>query len=120
MRLEETRFIFFDAGNTLVFPDLSRTLAPLEAAGFRAAQEQLYAAERAAKRLLDAAQQRRSAVLSVDRDFWTIYYQHLLQSLGAPEELCADLVAATRRSGHWSRVQPGTRAVLEALRSAGR
>jgi hypothetical protein len=31
--------IFFDAGNTLVFPDRSRTLAPLLSRGVEPAQE---------------------------------------------------------------------------------
>lgn len=56
----------------------------------------------------------------MDREFWHIYYTALLQSLGAPQELCFPLVAATRRSDHWDRVLPGTREVLEELRAQGR
>ena len=47
--------IFFDAGGTLVFPDERLTLAALHQRGFEPSQEQLYAAERAAKRQLDDA-----------------------------------------------------------------
>jgi len=50
------RAIFFDAGNTLVFPNLERTLAPLHARGIRPEREQLHAAERTAKRKLDAGE----------------------------------------------------------------
>jgi len=133
--------VFFDAGNTLVFADHSKTLAPLEAAGFHPTFEQLYAAERFTKKRLDAAMSSRDSVQSVDQDFWSIYYTHLIQLLvGEPsgtglrpvrffqntgrrpvslEALVADSVAATRRSGNWSRVLPGTREVLLELRARG-
>ena len=114
------RFLFFDAGNTLVFPDHARTLAPLAAAGFRPTTDQLYSAERAAKRRLDAAYRNAKSLSSVDQDFWSTYYRHLLESLGAPAALGPELVAATQRSDHWRRVRPGTRQVLEKLRAGGR
>jgi hypothetical protein len=41
--------IFFDAGNTLVFANLERTLAALHVRGIRPKPEQLHAAERQAK-----------------------------------------------------------------------
>src|SRR5690349_5622977 len=47
--------IFFDAGNTLVFANLERTLAALHARGVRPRPEQLHAAERQAKTELDRA-----------------------------------------------------------------
>jgi len=115
--------VFFDAGNTLVFADHSRTLAPLEAAGFHATEEQLYAAERFTKKRLDAAIASRvsdhSNDPSVDHDFWRVYYTHLTKALGAPATLVAGCVAATRRSANWSRVLPGTREVLRELRARG-
>ncbi|MGH8246775.1 MAG: hypothetical protein ACREUU_10120, partial [Gammaproteobacteria bacterium] len=102
------RAIFFDAGNTLVFADLGRILAPLAARGIHPTQEQLYAAERAAKRRLDDTHLHGDH--SVDRRFWNLYYDQLLESLGCPDsELCDALVGATRRSEHWNRVLPGTR-----------
>lgn len=110
------RVLFFDAGNTLVFADLERTLAPLAGLGLRPAQEQLYAAERAAKKRLDAARAANPEDRSVDQQVWDNYYAHLLEDLGAPDPvLRAALVAATRQSAHWSRVRPGTRAALERL-----
>ena len=71
--------IFFDAGNTLVFANLERTLAALHARGIRPALEQLHAAERQAKTELD----RNNATLShyTDRHYWDTYYSFLLKSL---------------------------------------
>jgi HAD superfamily hydrolase (TIGR01509 family) len=115
--------ILFDAGNTLFFPDLSRTLAPLAAAGFSASREQLYAAERFAKKRLDAARGTNMTVReigqSVDHDYWRVYYTHLTQALGAPIELVPACIASTRRSDHWTRVLPGTQEVLRTLRGRG-
>jgi len=111
--------ILFDAGNTLVFPDLSRTLAPLAAAGFSASQEQLYAAERFAKKRLDTTMAERQPGQAVDHDYWRVFYTHLTQALGAPTELLPACIAATRRSDHWTRVLPGTQDVLRTLRGRG-
>src|SRR4051794_784073 len=102
--------IFFDAGNTLVFADYARTLAPLTDAGFHATQDQLDAAERFAKRRLDSvtlatlAGKRADSKQSVDQDYWTIYYTRLFEELGAPASLIPACVSSTRRSGHWNRV----------------
>ncbi len=111
--------ILFDAGNTLIFPDLSRTLAPLAAAGFSASQEQLYTAERFAKKRLDAAMATRQAGQSIDHDYWSVYYTQLTQALGAPADLVPACVVSTRRSGHWTRVLPGTPELLRALQGRG-
>ena len=115
--------VFFDAGNTLVFADYSKMLAPLVAAGFNATQEQLYASERFTKKRLDAALSNniasRSSDQSVDQDFWGVYYTHLTEALGAPSTTIAPCIAATRRSGNWSRVLPGTRELLLELRALG-
>src|SRR5258708_3261465 len=111
--------IFFDAGNTLVFADHARTLAPLTAAGFHATQEQLDDAERFAKPRLDAALLAGPGENSVDYDYWTIYYTRLFDALSAPAALIPECVAATRRSGHWNRVLPGTHEALDQLRKSG-
>lgn len=113
--------VFFDAGNTLVFADRSKTLAPLEAAGFSPTQEQLHAAERFTKRKIDAELDARHPHdrSPVDKAFWTIYYTHLIEALGAPATLIAPCAAATRTSGNWSRLLPGTREVLLELRARG-
>ena len=75
------RAIFFDAGNTLVFPNLERTLAPLHARGLRPTLEQLHAAERAAKHKLDAGELRTQSN-SVDYNYWHTYYSQAARFLG--------------------------------------
>lgn len=110
------RTLFFDAGNTLVFADLARTLKPLAARGRQPTQEQLFAAERAAKKRLDAARASVPADSKVDQQFWDMYYAHLLEDLGDRDPaLLAALVAATRQSANWNQVRPGTRDVLQRL-----
>src|SRR5438876_2681239 len=98
--------IFFDAGNTLIFPDLSKTLAPLLAAGCTPDATHLYAAEQFAKKQLDAAMSARQPGQSVDHDFWRVYYQRLAEilKLDASPEMLDACVAATRRSQHWTRL----------------
>lgn len=109
--------IFFDAGNTLVYADPDKILVPLAQRGVRPAQEQLYAAERHAKRQLDASRAATPEDHSIDKQFWDIYYGKLLELIGLRDEaLCSALSAATRQSVNWDRVLPDTRDVLERLR----
>ena len=111
--------VFFDAGNTLVLADNSKTLAPLLAAGFQPSQEQLYAAERFAKKRLDALMAARQPGESVDGGYWDMYYTHLIRQLNAPAELIAPSIASTRRAESWCRLAPGAREVLLELRRRG-
>jgi HAD superfamily hydrolase (TIGR01509 family) len=107
--------IFFDAGNTLVFPDLARTLAPLKRAGLSITQEQLHAAECAAKHKRDAAAARNAKL--ADQDYWNIFYSTLLATLGLSDaQLQTALVGEARRSGNWEYVLPGTHDALRALK----
>jgi putative hydrolase of the HAD superfamily len=108
--------IFFDAGNTLVFPNLERTLAPLASRGIYPEQQQLHASERVAKQKLDAWQLSPKAARGVDAKYWDEYYAHLLNQLNVSDKgLKAELVANSRVSANWSRVLPGTVEVLERL-----
>ena len=124
--------LFFDAGNTLVFADTSKTLAPLHSMGIRPSREQLFAAECAAKLRRDdeAAQGAKLA----DRDYWDIFYSTLLAALEEDERAQAAIAGADRYSGfqmqikqrlvrksqaaaNWELVVPGTREVLMDLRT---
>lgn len=108
------RTIFFDAGNTLLFPSQERTLAPLARRGMVVSQESLWAAERAAKRLQDASA---GGSGSVDHGFWDRYYQHLLEELGCPDpDLRAALVREIRKATNWGSLVPGTREALLRMR----
>jgi putative hydrolase of the HAD superfamily len=107
--------IFFDAGNTLVFADLDRTLAPLHRRGVRPGSEPLYAAERAARLRRDAAAAD-GAVLG-DEQYWQLYYTALLGELRYQDDaLLQALIDEARRSQNWESLRPGTRVALERLR----
>jgi HAD superfamily hydrolase (TIGR01509 family) len=106
--------IFFDAGNTLVFANLERTLAALHARGILPRPEQLHAAERQAKTQLDQANTAPGGY--TDRQYWNTYYSFLLKSLGIDDSKLRDsLVTASRTSTNWNVVRPGTRENLLKL-----
>jgi len=108
--------IFFDAGNTLVFPDPERTLAPLHALGISPSVEQLHAAEWATRLQRDQAAASGTLALG-DEQYWRIYYKTLLGELGGQDEAAfAALVQEARRSGNWEFVRPGTREALLQLK----
>ena len=112
--------IFFDAGNTQVFPDPARTLAPLHALGITPSVEQLHAAERATRLQRDQAAAGGTLALG-DEQYWRIYYTTLLGVLGLHDEaVLAALVQEARRSGNWEFVRPGTRDALLRLRQRSR
>jgi len=121
--------IFFDAGNTLIFPDRSLTLAPLLAQGIEPSQDQLWAAERVARKQRDAAGSgdRRQ----VDNDYWKIYYRELFRQIEAADEtshaslqddsqLLAELIACARKASNWNVVREGTRETLLELKRSYR
>ncbi len=107
--------IFFDAGGTLVYPDLALTLRPLALRGIFPSDEQRYAAEREAKHRFDKA---RTGPHPVDAQYWDVYYVHLLRELGIPDDpkLRTALVTATRKASNWREVRPDTREVLTRLK----
>jgi HAD superfamily hydrolase (TIGR01509 family) len=120
--------IFFDAGNTLVFPDRSRTLAPLLARGIEPSQEQLWAAERVARKRRDAAATTGDP-RQVDNEYWAIYYGELFRQIAASgaqtrdlaslqndPELLGELVRCARKAGNWDVVREGTREILLELK----
>lgn len=105
--------LFFDVGNTLLFPNRELMLLPLHEKGVFPAEELLREIERETKRAFDELQARDS---SVDHGFWHIYYSRLLDRLGMPNELtCGHLVTRTRISANWCDIRPGTRQALLRL-----
>jgi HAD superfamily hydrolase (TIGR01509 family) len=104
--------IFFDVGNTLLFPNRDRILAPLHATGVKPAIEQLSDLERRTKRDYDQLVQDQHA----DHSFWWMFYTRLLDECGVTNEPVRDqLVNATRQSANWDVLLPGTREVLDRL-----
>ncbi len=105
--------LFFDVGNTLLFPDREEMLRPLHERGVFPSEDLLQEIERQTKREFDSLLESDSAV---DHGFWHIYYSHLLDQLGTPDDaICHDLISRTRISANWCDIQPGTREVLLRL-----
>jgi putative hydrolase of the HAD superfamily len=106
------RFIFFDVGNTLMFPNRPRILAPLPVeqhpslAGWQAL-------ERRTKKEFDLGLMEGK----VDHSFWWTFHTYLLQDLNALDDRVRDaLIANTQTSANWDQILPGTRDALERLR----
>jgi|SRR5579871_2087584 putative hydrolase of the HAD superfamily len=105
--------IFFDVGNTLLFPDRAHILAPLQRHKASASLEQWHAVERVAKKRFDEIVEHGGPP---DYPFWSMFYRDLLGQLQIRDDLLhADLVEATRHSANWCEIRPGTRESLERL-----
>jgi HAD superfamily hydrolase (TIGR01509 family) len=105
--------IFFDVGNTLLFPDWNLMLAALHQRKIQPTMQQLQSFERKTKNEFDAILESGSAV---DHGFWYLFYAHLLESLAIEDPSLLDqLVTATRISANWSVIRPGTRETLLRL-----
>src|SRR5947209_10806125 len=106
--------VFFDVGNTLLFPDQDKTLAPLWNRGIRPTEAQLYAAERVARWEMDRVV---AKTRKVDQQYWQTYYSHLLRELGIADlPITSELVRLARTSSNWNRMRPGTKEVLAATK----
>src|SRR6266496_4903257 len=104
--------IFFDVGNTLLFPNRARLLAPLPG-DQHPTLESWQALERRTKREFDQGQMEGR----VDHSFWWTFHTHLLQQLNAMDEAVRDtLVTNTQNSANWDQILPGTREALERIK----
>lgn len=102
--------IFFDVGNTLLFPNWNRILEPLTNKGIVPTAEQLRSIERKTKVEFD------ENVTSgkIDHGFWQLFYGHLLDLLGMDDQAVETaLTEATRLSSNWDQILPGTREILK-------
>ncbi len=110
--MNSIRNLFFDVGNTLLFPDWERMLAPLLCRGVRPTPEQLANWERRTKAQFDAIEHDGRQ----DHGFWFMFYRNLLGELGIEDaNLQRELVEAIRLSENWRRIRPGTRENLLGL-----
>ncbi|MGA9508360.1 MAG: HAD family hydrolase [Candidatus Sulfotelmatobacter sp.] len=115
--MAELRFVFFDIGNTLLFPNRAQMLAPI-ATDHRPTLAQWQALERRTKAEFDRDMQQGR----VDHGFWWIFYSHLLEDLNESRDdethnqLIRELVRNTQNSANWDRILPGTRAALDRIR----
>ena len=102
--------IFFDVGNTLLFPNHARIHAPLAERGITPDPEHLRDLERRTKNKFDALVTQDG---SHDHGFWWLFYTQLLAEIGFEDNAVRDqLVSGIRKSANWDRVLPGTREQL--------
>ena len=105
--------VFFDVGNTLLFPNRQRILGPLFERGTFPRPEHLADLERRTKKEFDQILENTG---HADHSFWYIFYTHLLEELSIDDEPLRDsMVAATRLSSNWDRILPGTCEKLQQI-----
>lgn len=109
--MAQWRVVFFDVGNTLLFPNRQKILAPLPA-NIHPTLEQWQALERRTKLEFDSELQSGR----VDHGFWWIFHTHLLDQLRQPLSFRESLVENTRNSANWDQILPGTREALTRIR----
>ena len=109
--MADQRVIFFDVGNTLLFPNRAKMLAPLPS-DRHPTLEQWRALERRTKTEFDRDVQSGR----VDHGFWWIFHSYLLKDLDEnPDGLVGELVQNTQKSANWDQILPGTRAALDRI-----
>ncbi len=112
------KVIFFDVGNTLLFPNRERIHAPLAERGIVPDPEHLRDLECRTKNRFDEMMTGMIAKNgSTDHGFWWMFYSQLLSEIGLNDDAVRDqLVAGIRDSGNWDTIRPGT---AEQLRDIG-
>src|SRR5262245_40666305 len=99
--------IFFDVGNTLLFPNRERIHAPLTKRGVRPDPQLLRDLERRIKNQFDAQM---ACDGSTDHSFWWVFYNQLLSELQIDDPALRDLLVDTiRQSANWDQILPDTR-----------
>jgi putative hydrolase of the HAD superfamily len=109
--MAERRVIFFDVGNTLLFPNRAKMLAPI-ASDRHPTLEQWQALERRTKNEFDQSMQSGR----IDQGFWWTFHTYLLEQLGEDTGVRDVLVENTQKSANWDQILPGTRDALDRIR----
>jgi putative hydrolase of the HAD superfamily len=112
--MAERRVIFFDVGNTLLFPNRAKMLAPISS-DRHPTLDRWQALERRTKKEFDQGMQGGR----VDHGFWWIFHTYLLEELGEDtgigDALVRKLVENTQQSDNWDQILPGTRDALNRI-----
>ena len=107
------KVIFFDVGNTLLFPNRERIHAPLTERGVVPDGEHLRDLECRTKNQFDGMMVEDG---SADHSFWWMFYSQLLSEIGLKDDAIRDqLVASVRDSGNWDQIRPGTAQQLHEI-----
>lgn len=121
------RAIFFDAGNTLLYPRIDDLAAEVTALGYPASGDDFYFAERQAKKKLDdwlwPKLENHDLPPAIDRVYWLEFLKVLFGRIHVPveqhESVTHELMERFRDIRLWSRVFPETEPVLRGLRTSG-
>lgn len=109
----DIKTIFFDVGNTLLFPNHERIHAPLAERGVDVKPEHLRDLERRIKNKFDSLMIEDG---SHDHGFWRMFYTQLFADLSLDDlVLCDQLTNSIRNSANWDVILPGTREKLEDI-----
>ncbi len=108
--MAKRRVIFFDVGNTLLFPNRARMLAPIPSER-HPTLEHWQALERRTKQEFDHGM----TSGRVDHGFWWTFHTYLLQDLGKELGVRDVLVENTQNSANWDQILDGTRAALDRI-----
>jgi HAD superfamily hydrolase (TIGR01509 family) len=109
----EVKVVFFDVGNTLLFPNRERIHAPLTQRGFTPDAEHLRDLECRTKNRFDGLM---IADGAADHSFWWMFYSQLLAEIGLADDAVRDqLVTGVRNSANWDQIRPGTAAQLHDI-----
>jgi putative hydrolase of the HAD superfamily len=113
----KVKVIFFDVGNTLLFPNRERIHVPLAERGIVPDGEHLRDLECRTKNKFDSMM---IADGAADHSFWWMFYSQLLSEIGLQNNADAirdQLVTGVRNSSNWDQIRPGT---AERLRDIGK
>jgi putative hydrolase of the HAD superfamily len=116
------RGIFFDAGNTIVFPDYSIYQGIAASLGVEVAEADVKRAEALARSAFD-----RAVASSPGRDvagFWPVYYTPFYEHLGIPADVIPTAIEKTREAndlllGIWSVPVDGFDETMDELEARG-
>jgi putative hydrolase of the HAD superfamily len=109
----DIKTIFFDVGNTLLFPNRERIHAPLVERGVDVKTEQLRDLERRIKNEFDSLMIEDG---NHDHGFWRMFYTQLFNEIGVDDPvLCDRLINTIRNSANWDLILPGTREKLNEI-----
>jgi HAD superfamily hydrolase (TIGR01549 family) len=108
--MAKRRVIFFDVGNTLLFPNRAKMLAPI-VNHQHPSLERWQTLERQTKHEFD------QGMLGgrVDHGFWWTFHTSLLQQLPHDMSVREQLVQNTQNSANWDQILPGTREALDRI-----
>ena len=123
----KVRALFFDAGNTLVFPRVDVLVEAVRQLGYPAEAEDFYESERLGKKRLDEWlwPQIRSGNIpaGVDSFYWIEFLTRLVERLKVPRQervrVAGQLGEQYKKIEVWTQVFPGTAEYLARLRDDG-